>query len=168
MTTPRIPLEFLRIDNPCPADWNTMAGDDRRRFCQGCKKHVHDLSAMPREEAERLVCASAGGLCVRIGYEANGTVVTMEYQHSTRTRPRRGWRFWTGVGLAGALFTGVVQAVTGKSPLPQSLSGSVPAPPPQRTYIAGFMLPPTAPTTVPPAAPVSQQNATAPDVAPGK
>src|SRR4051812_40258229 len=113
MTRTHVPLEVLKIENPCPADWNAMAGDERKRFCQGCQKHVHNLSAMPRAEAERLVCESAGNLCVRMALNAEGRFVTVGYQGSTRTRPRRGWRFWTGMGLAGAFLTGVVQAMTG-------------------------------------------------------
>src|SRR4051794_5315873 len=79
MTQLRIPLEVLKIENPCPADWNAMAGDERKRFCQGCQKHVHNLSTMPREEAERLVCESAGNLCVRMALNAEGKFVTVGY-----------------------------------------------------------------------------------------
>ena len=57
-----MPLEVIRVDEPCKADWDAMTGDAARRFCAGCQKHVHNLSAMPREEAERLVCESAGRL----------------------------------------------------------------------------------------------------------
>ena len=103
----RVPLEVLRIETPCPADWAAMVGDDRRRFCQGCKKHVHDLSAMPRAEAERLVCESAGDLCIRMTLEADGRVVTVDYE-SAAAGHRRGWRYWTGVGLAGALVAGLL------------------------------------------------------------
>ena len=114
MSQTRIPLEVLRIENPCPADWDQMVGDDRRRFCQGCQKHVHNLTAMPRAEAERLVCESAGRLCVRFARDAAGAVVTVDYQNATDAR-RRGWRFWTGVGLVGALFAGAANVWYGRS-----------------------------------------------------
>jgi hypothetical protein len=115
MNQPRIPLEVLRIEEPCTADWNAMAGDDRRRFCGGCKKFVHNLSAMSRVEAEQLICASAGELCVRLTRTADGIPVTVEYEASLRNHPRRGWPFWTGLGLVGALVAGVAQAVTGRA-----------------------------------------------------
>jgi hypothetical protein len=131
MTRPRIPLEIVRIDSPCPASWEAMAGDDRRRFCEGCLKYVHDLSAMPREEAERLICESSGTLCVRMSRQTDGTVLTVDYQGSTRQRPKRGWRFWTAAGLIGAFFAGIVQAMTGKNPTPVSVKNT-----------AGTVLPP--------------------------
>ena len=144
MTQIHIPLEVLKIESPCLADWNTMVGDERKRFCQGCQKHVHNLSAMPRDEAERLVCESAGNLCVQMALDAEGKFVTVGYQGSTRKRPRRGWRFWTGVGLVGAFLTGVVQAMTGKSPIPPTPTALVPPAPPstQVTYLRGAICPP--------------------------
>jgi hypothetical protein len=110
MSLSRIPLEVLRIDNRCPADWAAMAGDDKVRFCDGCRKHVHFLSAMTRDEAERLVCASAGNLCVRMVRDRDGTVVTVDYQPVVGQPGRRGWRFWTGIGLLGAMVAGMAQA----------------------------------------------------------
>jgi hypothetical protein len=170
MTHPHIPLEVLHVDQPCPADWNAMVGDDRKRFCQGCGKHVHDLSAMPRPEAERLVCESAGHLCIRMELAADGSVATVDYQGSTRTRPRRGWRFWTGVGLAGALLTGVVQAVTGKTPVPPITITTPPATAPAVRYVMGEICPPVITTTSSsgPASPVPQTLAIPPRPAPAK
>jgi hypothetical protein len=86
-----------------------MAGDARGRFCQHCQKTVHDLSAMPRDEAERLVCQSAGSPCVRLTLLPDGQVQTLDYPTLT---PRRGWswRVWSLIGLAGALIAGVVNA----------------------------------------------------------
>jgi hypothetical protein len=128
MSMHRIPLEVLRIEQPCPADWSAMAGDDRRRFCRGCEKHVHNLSALSRDEADRLICESAGSLCLRMERAPDGTVATIDYQGSTRTRPRRGWRFWTGVGMVGGLVAGLVQACTGRSPT-AALTPAGPPPP---------------------------------------
>ena len=50
-----VPLEKLRIANPCPARWEEMQGDERVRFCGTCKKSVYNLSALQRSEAEALV-----------------------------------------------------------------------------------------------------------------
>jgi hypothetical protein len=66
----------IPIASPCGADWTTMRPSDRKRFCDTCKKHVHDLSAMSKDEA-RAVLASppTEGLCVRFLYDEYGDVV---------------------------------------------------------------------------------------------
>jgi hypothetical protein len=71
MRTSEIP-----ILSPCSADWRTMKPQDRKRFCDSCKKHVHDLSAMTSAEA-RAVLASPPleGLCVRYLHDAHGDIV---------------------------------------------------------------------------------------------
>jgi len=58
-------LDRLTIPNPCNADWDSMSGNDRVRFCEHCNLHVTDLSAMTRSKAMRLVARSRGRLCVR-------------------------------------------------------------------------------------------------------
>ena len=136
-----VPLEVLRIESPCHESWDAMTGDDANRFCQGCRKHVHNLSAMTRDEAERLICQAAGQLCVRFEQLADGTVRTLDY---AAPKAPRGWRFWTSVGTFGALITGVVHALLpGKPPI---------APPPTRMLMGDvapvLVAPTTAPTTV--------------------
>ncbi|HEY7118971.1 MAG TPA: hypothetical protein VH475_20440 [Tepidisphaeraceae bacterium] len=145
----RLSLDMIEVRNPCPADWNQMPGDARSRFCEHCQKHVYDLSAIPRDEAERLVCQSAGELCARFVKDDAGTVVTLDY------RPQKrfgwGWRIWTCVALAGALITGSAEALF--------FGKRVPVTPPavQRPMLGGMALPgqvslpvsanpPTAPT----------------------
>jgi ankyrin repeat protein len=49
-----------------------MAGDEQVRFCEHCEKSVHDLSAMTRKRALRLVRASGGALCVRFHTDPHG------------------------------------------------------------------------------------------------
>jgi len=77
MTTP-ISLEQIAIASPCTASWDDMSGDEKRRFCAQCGLHVHNLSAMSREEAERLVGGAEGRLCVRLYRRADGTVLTRD------------------------------------------------------------------------------------------
>src|SRR3954468_9180324 len=55
----------LRVNSPCEADWDSMAGNDEVRFCTHCEKSVHNVSSMTRKDAMRLVRANAGGVCVR-------------------------------------------------------------------------------------------------------
>jgi hypothetical protein len=110
-----MPLEVIRVEEPCKADWDAMTGDAARRFCAGCQKHVHNLSAMPREEAERLVCESAGHLCVRFETAVDGQVVTLDY--GPRARIRGGWKLWTLVGFIGAALASAAHALTGTKPV---------------------------------------------------
>ena len=70
------PLDNIRVASPCPADWDQMYGNDRKRFCGQCKLNVYNLSAMTQDEAEELLRHSEGRLCVRYYRRADGTVLT--------------------------------------------------------------------------------------------
>jgi hypothetical protein len=120
MSVNRVPLEVIQVAEPCHESWEKMTGDDRVRFCQGCNKHVHNLSAMSRTDAERLVCESAANLCVRFARGQDGRVRTLEYQPATGRR--RGWRFWT---VASTVVAALVAGVNG-----YVLARGRPAPPP--------------------------------------
>ena len=100
-------LDVISVKMPCPASWDAMAGDERSRFCEHCGLHVHNLSQMTLDEAQRLVCERAGRLCVRFERDAAGRVLTLDYQRPART-PRT-WKFWTFVGAAGAIAAAVVR-----------------------------------------------------------
>lgn len=72
----RLPvLDNIRVASPCPAKWSEMTGDDRVRHCGDCKKHVYNLSDMTREEAETLIIAKEGKLCVRYFQRKDGTIL---------------------------------------------------------------------------------------------
>lgn len=58
-------LKMLTVEEPCPADWSGMEGDDKRRFCSQCQHHVVNLSAMTAREAEEVLEKAEGRLCVR-------------------------------------------------------------------------------------------------------
>lgn len=63
----------IPIASPCGADWRTMSPSDTKRFCATCKKHVHDLSSMTKDEARALLASKpTEGLCVRYLYDARG------------------------------------------------------------------------------------------------
>jgi hypothetical protein len=72
------PLDNVRIASPCSADWDSMYGDDRKRFCKECKLNVYNLSGMTREDAERLVTNAEGRLCVRFYRRPDGTIITQD------------------------------------------------------------------------------------------
>lgn len=44
-----------RIEKPCSKNWDSLTGDDRKRFCEQCGLHVHNLSAMTRPEVSKFM-----------------------------------------------------------------------------------------------------------------
>jgi hypothetical protein len=83
-------LDVIQVNSPCPALWEQMAGDEQRRFCTHCRKFVHNLTQMPSDQAERLVCESAGELCVRFARdESTGKIITLDYRPAPKTSRRR-------------------------------------------------------------------------------
>lgn len=72
------PLNNIKIASPCPADWESMYGNDRMRFCGQCKLNVYNLSGMTRAEAESLIERAEGSICVRYFRRADGTVLTQD------------------------------------------------------------------------------------------
>lgn len=71
-------LDQIGVAAPCSADWDSMSGDDRARFCADCKLHVYNLSAMSRDEAVDLISRTEGRLCIRLYRRADGTVLTRD------------------------------------------------------------------------------------------
>src|SRR4051812_11595449 len=131
----RTALDVIQVISPCHESWDAMAGDDATRFCAGCQRHVYNLAAMRRTDAERLVCERAGSLCIRFERMPDSLVRTLDYHASKGVR--RSWRFWTLVGALGGVLAGTVHAVvSGKGlsvvppPTPPSVvMGGCPAPP---------------------------------------
>ena len=37
------PLDNVRVASPCPANWNEMIGDERKKYCSECKLNVYNL-----------------------------------------------------------------------------------------------------------------------------
>lgn len=82
MSTSPFSLDAVRLAFECPMRWEKLArvasgqhpngADDTKRFCHACNKHVHNLSAMTRAEAEALVRDDAPPICVRIEVDAAG------------------------------------------------------------------------------------------------
>ncbi len=94
-------LNHVSVAAPCHARWSEMSGDDRARFCKLCSKHVYNLSAMSRTEAEALIKEKEGKVCVRFYRRADGKVLTENCPVGLRTL--RDQMKWVGAGIA-ALF----------------------------------------------------------------
>jgi len=69
----------LKVASPCDANWETMTGDEAKRFCSLCKKDVYELSNMSLEEVEMLLAAqSTMGICGRFYQRSDGTLITSD------------------------------------------------------------------------------------------
>lgn len=98
------PLNNIRIASPCPANWDGMVGDERRRYCGECKLNVYNLSGMTRREAENLILDCEGRLCVRFYRRPDGTILTKDCPVGWQAIKRR-------VSKTAAAFASLVFAV---------------------------------------------------------
>ncbi|MCZ2391100.1 MAG: hypothetical protein LC113_08490 [Acidobacteria bacterium] len=102
------PLSNVRVASPCPANWDEMFGDERKRFCGECKLNVYNLSAMSREEAENFVTAAEGRVCVRYFSRPDGTIITQDCPVGWAAFKRRTARMATAfASLLATLFAGL-------------------------------------------------------------
>ncbi len=103
-----IRLESISVSAPCKADWNKMLGNDQVRFCQECKLNVYNLSGMSREQAEDVVRAKEGNLCVRFYRRSDGTVLTQNCPVGIKAIKQKVARTATAIISATiAFFTGL-------------------------------------------------------------
>ena len=100
-----VALENVRVAVPCPANWETMAGDDRVRFCAECRLNVYNLSELTRREAERLIATHEGRLCVRFYRRGDGTILTQNCPRGLRIVIQRVSR------VAGAALAAMMAAI---------------------------------------------------------
>jgi hypothetical protein len=78
-----------------------MSGDNRKRFCEACGKHVHNLSAMSPDEVVSLLWPlreQGGEVCGQVLRRPNGALVTSECPPSPAAR--RWWQFSIGSLMA--------------------------------------------------------------------
>jgi len=111
-------LDNVRIASPCPANWDSMCGNERIRFCGECQLNVYNISEMSKAEAEQLIGQAEGRLCVRYYRRKDGSIITQNCPVGLRALKRRVSRiaaaissliftFLTGVGahsLAGKMY----------------------------------------------------------------
>jgi hypothetical protein len=137
----RRPLDVIQVNEPCHADWGTMIGDERSRFCEHCKKFVHDLGALSADEAERLICSAAGTMCVRFARDLKtNAVVTLDYAQRKDYSRKRAWFILAAIGTAVssvAAWAGI-RILTPAPPMPMVQGVIVcPAPPQDQSAVPG-------------------------------
>jgi hypothetical protein len=91
-------LNNVRVAAPCPADWDSMYGNERVRFCEQCQLNVYNLSEMSRVEAEQLIGRADGRLCVRYYRRRDGSILTQNCPVGLRKLKRRFSRVATAIG----------------------------------------------------------------------
>jgi len=120
-------LDDVSIAAPCRASWEQMVGDEHVRFCGQCEKNVYNLSSLPREEAEALLVAKEGKMCVRLYKRADGTVLTNDCAVGVKKRRRRRAAFATVAGslMAAAAAVGLESKATMGEPVPATMGSAV-------------------------------------------
>ncbi len=84
-----------KIEKPCPANWNEMQGDEKRRFCEHCQLQVHHLSAMTLTEQRDVVGSTDAHVCIRYSLPLAAVPVTGEDWMRHQTSP-----WWKRVAMA--------------------------------------------------------------------
>lgn len=92
-------LDNVRIASPCNVAWDSMRGDNRKRFCGQCNKSVYNLSEMTRDEAESFLGSQEVAPCVRLYMRTDGTVLTSDCP----TQRKRRAMLATAGGFAGVM-----------------------------------------------------------------
>lgn len=100
-------LDSVEVKTPCDESWENMRGNDAVRFCSHCAKSVHNLSALTRVEARKIVAASNGKICVRYIKRPDGTLQTADrpfYQVGRRATRIAAGAFGAALALSAPAF----------------------------------------------------------------
>lgn len=115
-------LNVINVASPCPANWDDMTGDDRKRFCGQCNLHVYNLSDMPEVDALKLVNeAGDGRLCIRFFRREDGTMLTRDCPVGLRAvRVKFARMFASAAAMLGAV---TLSSFFGRSALSEDAIG---------------------------------------------
>jgi len=153
-------LDNIRVAAPCSADWDSMFGNERVRFCEQCHLNVYNLSEMSQVEANRLINQAEGRLCVRFYRRRDGSIITQNCPVGLQAIKRRLSRAATAVAsfilslMAGVGFYRFAEelasfqpqvmgaiAADGNRPLPPSMQGKIVVTPSPDEAVMGDMVP---------------------------
>ena len=95
-------LDQIRVASPCSVGWESMAGNDRVRFCSLCQLNVYNFAELTRKEADQLVRTTEGRICGRLYRRSDGTVITRDCPVGLRAIRRKVAR------VAGAAFATII------------------------------------------------------------
>ena len=116
-------FDRMFIAAPCDADWDSMIGNNRVRFCKHCNLHVTNLSGITQPEALRLVAQSEGRLCLRFERRDDGSVITRETSRPLHQISRRASRLAAGAfGATLSLATVAAAQVNSRAQQPTAVT----------------------------------------------
>jgi hypothetical protein len=121
------PHERLQVSEPCSAEWGSMSGDVRVRFCAHCRMHVHNLSEFTPKQALDLVLRSGGRLCLQIEDDPRGVPRMRELAEPLYQIGRRVSRLAAGA-FGAALTLSSAAAVRAQEAGPEHAQQTVTAP----------------------------------------
>lgn len=73
------------IEKPCPANWDEMKGDEKKRYCEHCQLHVHNLSEMTPDEQRDLLSSDDTRKCISYVARIDARPVDVESWLKLRT-----------------------------------------------------------------------------------
>ncbi len=109
-------FDRMIIPAPCDADWDSMIGNERMRFCEHCNLQVTNLSNLTRQEAVRLVARSEGRLCVRFVRRSDGSIAAKQSEKKLHQISRRVSRLAAGAFSATLSLTTAAAQTTNSQP----------------------------------------------------
>jgi TonB family protein len=95
-------LDNIEIAAPCSVSWESMTGDEKKRFCRHCRLNVYNISEMSSAEAQQLLFNSDSSkpLCVRLYRRFDGTVITKNCPVGLKKIRAQWCRFVQAIGAA--------------------------------------------------------------------
>ena len=100
--------KLIEIKTPCTADWDSMIGDDRIRFCEHCNLNVNDLSQLTPKRVRRLVTKSNSRLCIRYQKRRDGSPIIKAVPAKFHNIGRRASKIAAGAFTATLSISSVV------------------------------------------------------------
>ncbi|MES2798855.1 MAG: hypothetical protein V4638_02460 [Bacteroidota bacterium] len=80
--------QFLKLENPCSEQWNTMQANSEGRFCDSCAKNVIDFTSMSPVEISLKMKQAKGKICAQISSEQlNSPLIIARQQKSWSVLP---------------------------------------------------------------------------------
>jgi hypothetical protein len=119
----------LKIVRPCSEDWNAMEGDERKRFCAQCGKHVFNLSAMTPREGQAFAEETQGRVCVAYVRSEEGKIISPNCIE--RLMLRFSGRLPRMAAMISLLLPAALASCADRKAVSQTITSGIPRLPPQ-------------------------------------
>ena len=111
----------LKLTKPCAKKWEDLVGNEEKRWCNACEKHVYNLEELEPEDLVRLIEKTEGHFCGRLYRRPKElTVMTGPCPVGERAARQRvvGRAVLSVAALAGAAGGAAAASRTGAEPQP--------------------------------------------------